>query len=217
MKNIILYIIRRSSILVGYVASLFYPFIKLYFIVIKPNLIFGFYARTFKVAGKNNTFASSFNSLVGSKYISLGSNITIGQGVRLTAWDKFKAEGGVQHFTPEIILGNNCSIGDNGHITAINRIHFGDNVLLGPKVLITDNSHGQFKIEELDIAPNKRSLFSSGPVIIEDNVWIGEKASIMPNVRIGKGAIIAANAVVTKDVPAYSVVAGVPAKVVKQL
>jgi len=53
--------------------------------------------------------------------------------------------------------------------------------------------------------------------LLDDNVWIGEGAMIMPNVHIGKGAIVACNAVVTTDVPAYSVVAGVPARVVKQL
>ena len=60
-------------------------------------------------------------------------------------------------------------------------------------------------------------IYRKCPVVIEDNVWIGEKASIMPGVHIGKGAIIAANSVVTHDVPAYAVVAGVPAKIVKQL
>ncbi len=201
----------------GYAISLIYLFFELYTLIIKPNFISGFYARKFNHFGKNNTFSARFNALVGAKYISLDSNINIGRGVRLTAWDRFKAEGEIQNFTPEITIGNNCSIGDNGHITAINKIHLGDNVLLGPKVLITDNSHGQINIEELDIAPNKRALFSSGPVIIEDNVWIGEKASIMPNVRVGKGSIIAANSVVTKDIPAYCLAAGVPAKIIKQL
>lgn len=56
-----------------------------------------------------------------------------------------------------------------------------------------------------------------GHEVIDDNVWIGEKASIMPGVHIGKGAIIAANNIVTHDVPAYAVVAGIPAKVIKQL
>ena len=60
-------------------------------------------------------------------------------------------------------------------------------------------------------------IYRKCPVVIEDNVWIGEKASIMPGVHIGKGAIIAANSVVTHDVPAYAVVAGTPAKVIKQL
>ena len=61
-----------------------------------------------------------------------------------------------------------------------------------------------------------RLVVSKGSVIIGNNVWIGDKATILPNVTIADGAVIAANSVVTKDVPAYSVVAGNPAKVVKQ-
>ena len=67
----------------------------------------------------------------------------------------------------------------------------------------------------LDIAPDFRPLSSKGPVLIDDNVWIGEKSSIMPGVHIGKGVIVAANSVVTKDVPPYCVVAGIPATIVK--
>lgn len=60
-----------------------------------------------------------------------------------------------------------------------------------------------------------RPLFSKGIVIIEDNVWIGDKATILSGVKIGKGAIIGANAVISKDVPAYGVAVGNPAKVIK--
>jgi len=81
--------------------------------------------------------------------------------------------------------------------------------------LITDNAHGASNFDLLSIAPNKRPLYSKGPVIIEDNVWIGEKASIMPDVHIGYGSIVGANAVVTRDVPPYCVVIGNPAKIVK--
>ena len=83
--------------------------------------------------------------------------------------------------------------------------------------MITDNSHGVSTSKMMDISPAKRLLYSKGPVIIDDNVWIGEKASIMPGVHIGECAIIAANAVVTKDIPAYSVAAGIPAKVVRTI
>ena len=88
-------------------------------------------------------------------------------------------------------------------------------MVLGKKILITDNAHGSSSAELLEIAPNYRPLCSKGPVVIDDNVWIGEKVSIMPDVHIGKGVIVAANSVVTKDVPPYSIVGGVPAKVVK--
>mgnify|MGYP003303828594 FL=1 len=112
-------------------------------------------------------------------------------------------------------MGDNCSIGEDSHITAINSIRLGNNVLLGKKILITDNAHGTSSAELLEIAPNYRPLSSKGPVVIDDNVWIGEKVSIMPGVHIGKGVIVAANSVVTKNIPPYCVVAGIPAKVIK--
>ena len=151
----------------------------------------------------------------GEKYISLGDYGSIGDYGFLTAWDFYaKAD---QHLSPTLTIGNNCTIGARSHITCTHSITIGDNLLTGPNVLITDNAHGEVERELLDTAPNYRPLYSKGPVVIEDNVWIGEKASIMPGVHIGKGAIIAANSVVTHDVPTYAVVAGMPAKVIKQL
>lgn len=177
------------------------------------SLIFytGYISHEFKSFGKNSWIRPSFSCLKGAKYITIGEGCAIEKNVQLTAWDKFLD----QKFNPEIIFGNNCSIGEDGHITAINSIHIGNNVRMGKKVLITDNSHGNSSPEELETAPNHRPLYSKGPVVIEDNVWIGEKASIMPGVRIGRCSTIAANAVVTKDVPPYCIVAGVPARVVK--
>lgn len=151
--------------------------------------------------------------LRGGKYISIGQNTIIGRNVCLQCWDKYKNES----FYPELSIGHNSSIRDDGHITCCNKILIGNGVRIGPKVLITDNSHGASTRELLELNPIERPLFSKGPVIIEDNVWIGEKASIMPNVKIGKGAIVGANSVVTKDVSSYSIVGGNPARVLKQL
>ena len=151
--------------------------------------------------------------LCGGKYISIGQNTIIGRNVCLQCWDKYKNES----FYPELSIGHNSSVRDDGHITCCNKILIGNGVRIGPKVLITDNSHGASTRELLELNPIERPLFSKGPVIIEDNVWIGEKASIMPNVKIGKGAIIGANSVVTKDVSSYSIVGGNPARVLKQL
>lgn len=178
----------------------------------KVHLCTAIRRRYFKAFGKRS-FLGLNTVYLGEQYISVGDNLIFGNDSRLTAWDTY----GEQHFTPEIIIGNNCNIGGQAHITAINRIVIGNNVLMGTKVLITDNAHGEFTAEQLDIAPFERPLYSKGAVIIDDNVWIGEKASIMPGVHIGKGAIVAANSVVTHDVPPYSMVAGVPAKVIKQL
>ena len=90
-------------------------------------------------------------------------------------------------------------------------------MLTGPRVLITDNSHGNNASDSLNTPPFMRPLISRGKVVIEDNVWIGEGSMIMPNVTVGKGSIIAANSVVTKDIPPYCLVAGSPAKIIKTL
>jgi len=151
--------------------------------------------------------------LVGGKYIEIGEHTNIERHGVITCWDTYQGE----KFSPSIKIGNNCSIGEYCHITSINSIIIGNGILTGRRITITDNSHGASLPEEMEIPPDKRKLHSKGPVIIEDNVWIGDKASIMAGVHIGKGAIIAANAVVTKDVSAYAVVGGIPAKVIKMI
>lgn len=160
--------------------------------------------------GAGSRIYPSPDMLVGEKYVSLGKDVTVGKHVQLTAWDRFLD----QRFIPSIVIGDGCSIGDGAHITAVNRIELGKNVLTGKYVLITDNSHGGADQSMLSVAPNRRPVVSKGPVIIGDNVWIGEKASILPGVRIGDGAIIGAGAVVTKDVPAGHMAVGVPARVI---
>jgi len=164
----------------------------------------------FKSFGKGSRIIS-FSCLLGGKYITIGENCYIGRNTVLTAW----ARHGSDIFSPQIIIGNNVQIGDDSHITATNRIDIGNNVLAGKKITITDNAHGRSDYEALSIPPSLRSLYSPGPVIIEEGVWIGDKVTILPNVRIGKNAIIGANAVVTKDIPDNCVVGGIPAKVIK--
>lgn len=84
------------------------------------------------------------------------------------------------------MIGNGTSIGDDCHITSTNRIIIGNNVLIGRRVLITDNSHGQCIYEDLLIEPLNRDLYSKGGIVIDDHVWIGEKATILSGVHIGK-------------------------------
>ena len=147
----------------------------------------------------------------------LGGNIHIGEetiiekGNILTVWEKRKVIN-----NPTISIGDYCDIGQFCHITCVNNIQIGNNVLTGRWVTITDNSHGTSEKEQLILPPKKRPIVSKGPVIIEDDVWIGDKVTILPGVKIGRGAIIGANAVVTKDIPPYSIAAGNPAKIIKQ-
>ena len=144
--------------------------------------------------------------------IHLGVNNSFGDNLYLTAWSKFSTIS-----TPALIkIGDNCDFGAFNHITATNQIVIGDNCLTGKWVTISDNNHGTTSIDDLSLPPLKRTVVSKGPVIIGKNVWIGDKATVLGGVTIGNGAVVAANSVVTKDVPAYSVVAGNPARVIKQ-
>ena len=107
-----------------------------------------------------------------------------------------------------LIVGTNSRL--NGvHIDCQHRVEIGANVRIAPYTIILDSDFHDLK-----------DHFSDGPakaIIIEDDVWIATRSTILKGVRIGKGAVVATGAVVTRDVPPYTVVAGVPAKVVKKI
>lgn len=161
---------------------------------------------------KKGLFYPFMRGRIGEDCVFMGNCCRFGKGAILAA---HKLHNGYK-FTPKIIIGNNCDFGDYIHITCINKIVVGNNLLTGRFVLISDNSHGKADLNNMFEDPNKRILYSKGPIIIGDNVWIGDKVSILSNVKIGDGAIIGANSVVTKDVPPYSIVAGIPAKIIRQ-
>lgn len=168
--------------------------------------------RHFKLIGENCSLHPS-SYIKNAQYISIGDHFSAMWNLRIEAWDTFAGE----QFQPEITIGNNVIVNSDIHIGAINKIVIGNNVLMASRIYISDHSHGDITAEALQLAPAQRPLVSKGPVIIEDNVWIGEGVVILPNVTVGKNAVIGANAVVTKDVPANSVVAGIPAIVIKNL
>lgn len=168
-------------------------------------------AGSFKACGENVCFGS-IGDLQGPKFISIGKDCRFGDNVFLTAWGSNAA----QKFNPEIKIGDGCRFGAWNHITAINRIEIGAGCVTGKWVTITDNSHGTTDYEALRIPPAARPLYSKGQVRIGENVWIGDKATILPGVTIGAGSVVAANTIVTKDIPAYCVVAGNPARIIKK-
>lgn len=170
--------------------------------------------KQFKKTGVSVLF-QKVDFLKGAEHILIDDNTFFEKHLYLSAWDSYTTKESVQTFTPSIKIGSNCHFGAFNHITAINSIEIGDNLLTGKNVTITDNSHGSSNLEDLIMEPVLRPLISKGPIKIGNNVWIGDKATILPNVTIGDGAIIAANAVVTKNVPAYAVAAGNPAQIIK--
>lgn len=211
MKAII-YVFQYFFSIFGWIAHFFWsPKIQFIQTTMKSVYFTALYKNYFNKFGKGS-YISTTPTLQNANRIVIGNNVGIGKDVLLRCYDLEEKN------TSRIIIGDGSRIGDYSTISSCNDIIIGKGVRTGRMVMITDNSHGHTdRPEELEISPIHRPLVSKGSIKIEDNVWIGEKVSIMPNVTIGKGAIIAANAVVTKDVPAYTIVAGCPAKIVKTI
>ena len=106
-----------------------------------------------------------------------------------------------------IKVGNNVFINSGCCFQDQGGIEIGDDVLIGQQVVLATLNH--------DLATNNRANMTPAPIKICDKVWIGAHATILAGVTVGKGAVVAAGAVVTKDVPENAVVGGVPAKVIK--
>jgi len=84
-------------------------------------------------------------------------------------------------------------------------------------ILCKSKIYNHWILRQIGIIPAFRPMISKGPTIIGDRVWIGDKATILPGVTIGESCIVAANTVVTKDIPPFSLVAGNPARIIKQI
>lgn len=108
-----------------------------------------------------------------------------------------------------MFIGDDTVIGRHTMITYKNHIRIGSNVLMGAYVQIIDHNHS---IAAGELVRLQRAKI--GEVVIEDDVWIGAGAKLLMNCRIGKGAVIGANAVVTGEIPAGAIAVGVPARVI---
>ena len=147
----------------------------------------------------------------GKKFIQVSKGFTTGVGCRIEAYPKTDKK--------VLFFGENFQMNDYVHITAMQSVKIGNNVLLASKIYISDCSHGTYSGNENDSHPDSiphdRPL-SSKPVVIEDNVWLGEFVSVLPGVTIGKGSIVGANSVVSKSLPPYVIAVGTPAKPIKK-
>lgn len=115
-----------------------------------------------------------------------------------------------------IEVGNDVFIGPGAILSASESgIKFGNKIMLGPNVTIMGGDHNVSVIGSYMYDIKEKLPENDLPVLIEDDVWIGTGAIILKGVKVGTGSIVAAGALVTKDVPPYSIVAGVPAKVIK--
>jgi acetyltransferase-like isoleucine patch superfamily enzyme len=154
------------------------------------------------------------NLLGNPEAIAVGAHSHV-RGQLLTFWN-----------SGQIRIGQWCYVGADTRIWSQASVTIGDYVLIAHLVDVHDtNSHPvNWRERRLDTEMilsgegyRTPTQTVSTPVVIEDDVWIGFKASILKGVRIGRGAIVAAGSVVTRDIPAWSIVAGNPAKVVRSL
>lgn len=165
------------------------------------------------IVGKGTTIGGGANC-----FSTANGQIEIGKGCDIHAIITAK-KGAV------IKIGDHTTIRGNSVIGAVSSIEIGNYVIVSNNVTIYDNNNHPTEPEKR-IEMCKSGFYSelwdwkysaAAPVKIGNNVWIGEKSAVLKGVTIGEGAVVASHAVVTKDVPSYSVVAGNPAKVVKVL
>ena len=146
------------------------------------------------------------NCLLDAKLEGIG--ISIGDNVQIARSALLRSKGG------SIEIGDNTTVGSYCNISSIDaKLKLGKNVLIASYCCIIGG--GVYGFDRLDI-PTKAQVKHGKGIIIEDNVWLGARVCVLDGNRIGTGSIIGAGAVVTKDIPEYSVAVGVPAKVIKK-
>ncbi len=135
--------------------------------------------------------------------IRIGSNVIVSRNAVLSCKDG------------NITMGDNVTVGMNTlvHACAGSDVQMGDYVIIAAFVYIIGG--GPYRTERLDIPMKQQGTVAQGGVTIDADVWIGSSVQILDGVRVGKGSILAAGAVVTQEVDAYAIVGGVPARLIK--
>ena len=158
------------------------------------------------IAGKSLTIGDNVEINALSKY-----GVTIGDNVSILKNTIIECTGVIRELGEGLKIGNHVGIAQNCFIQVRGKVEIGNNVIFGPGVSIFSENH---LFENRDIPIMHQGASRKG-VFIEDDVWLGAGATILDGVVVGKGSVIAAGSVVNKDVAPYSIVAGVPAKLIK--
>ena len=148
-----------------------------------------------------------FINALSKKGIVIGNNFSLGRNSII------ECTGVIRELGEELVIGKNVGIAANAFIAMRGKITIGDDTIIGPGVSIHAENHN---FSNLEIPIRKQGATRKG-INIGNDCWIGSKVVILDGVNIGNHAIIAAGAVVTKDVPDYAIVGGMPAKIIKSI
>ncbi|MFK5889551.1 MAG: acyltransferase [Flavobacteriaceae bacterium] len=158
-----------------------------------------------KVGSGLNLMKHSTINALSYNGVEIGNNFTLGK------YSIIECTGVLRNVGSSLKIGDNVGINHYCFIGVRGDIEIGDNVIFGPRVNIFSENHNFNKID----IPIKNQGVTKGKTTIGSDVWIGANVSIMSGVDIGNSCVIAAGSVVTKNIPPYSIVGGVPAKIIK--
>lgn len=157
--------------------------------------------------------------ILGASALHLGPDFHARDFLWLEAVTAYTAAGETSRFQPEIRIGPSARLSDNVHIACIDRITIGANLLCGSGVLISDHAHGSYRganASDPSMPPAERPLVSAGPVVIGNNVWLGDCVAVLAGASVGDGCIIGAHSVVTRDIPPRTIAVGTPARPIRK-
>lgn len=147
------------------------------------------------------------SQIIGLRDISIGTSFSLGEGCLISCMSLKNQSG-------RLIIGDSVKLNRNVMVNADcgGKINIGNNVLIGPNTVLRASNH---VFEDRDKLIQQQG-HKPGTIVLEDDVWLGANVVVLPDVKIGKGAVVAAGAVVSKDVQPYTIVGGVPAKEIAQ-
>ena len=192
------------------------------------QLIRGFWLKLFLKRSTGLIFLGRRCKIIHCNKISIGKSLTLGDNTEINALSRqgviigdnvsilkntiIECTGVIRNLGEGLTIGNNVGIAQNCFIQVRGPVVIGNDVIFGPNVSVFSENH----IFDDPNLPVSRQGETRRGVTIEDGVWIGTRAVILDGVTVGKNSIVAAGSVVNQDVPAYSIVGGVPAKILKQ-
>jgi acetyltransferase-like isoleucine patch superfamily enzyme len=200
------------------------------------NLLFGHISGSVGYALRKIVYKGLFKKVAGGLILGKGivirhpHQISLGQRVAIDDYVLLDASGAGETgivIGNDVIISRNCVVqGKTGPVSIGNKTDLGCNVIIssgggvaiGNSVLIAGNCYiggGRYIADRLDIPMMEQGVYTKGPVEIGDDVWLGAGSVVLDGVRVGKGCIVGAGAVVIKDLPDYAIAVGVPAKIIK--